>query len=70
VKEEKKSRSLNVGERRALKTADISVFIRQYGRKAQRGVEPNDRRYDERLARRIRQVKPVDLDSLIRDDED
>jgi hypothetical protein len=29
-----------------LKT-EIGTFLRQYARKAQRGVEPNDRRYDE-----------------------
>lgn len=67
---EKKRRRLNGVERRALKAADINVFIKQYGRQAQRGVEPNDRRYDERIARRVGRMRPVDLDNLIRDDED
>ena len=67
--ETKKRLRLNADERRALKAADISVFIRQYGRKAQRGVEPNDRRYDGRIARRVGRMSPIDLDSFIRDDE-
>jgi hypothetical protein len=39
---------LNATEKRALAAGALRRFIDQYGRKAQKGVEPNDRRYDEK----------------------
>ncbi len=43
-----------------LKT-EIGTFLRQYARKAQRGVEPNDRRYDEDTPLFIGQVSTKKL---------
>lgn len=63
-------RHLNADQKRALRAAIISVFARQYGRKAQRGVEPNDRRYSREMERKLKQLKPERLDLLLRDDED
>jgi hypothetical protein len=48
----------------------LSLFVRQCGRKAQKGTEPNDRRFDQETAERIkRHLKPAALDALLRDDE-
>jgi hypothetical protein len=44
--------------------------MQQYGRKAQKGKEPNDRRYDAKTAKRVKRLKPVELDRLLRNDED
>lgn len=44
---------------------EIGTFLRKYGRKAQRGQEPNDRDYDRAIERYIRKLKPEDLDVLI-----
>jgi len=33
------------------------------------GVEPNDRRYDEKVARKLRQLKAMEMDALLRDGE-
>jgi hypothetical protein len=63
-------RVLNADQRRALKAATVSVFLRQYGRKAQRGVEPNDRRYSREVEKALKQLKPEVLDALMRDDEE
>jgi hypothetical protein len=63
-------RRLNVDQKRARKAATVSVFVQRYGRKAQRGVEPNDRRYSRDLEKALKQLKPEELDSLIRDDEE
>ncbi|WP_334477924.1 hypothetical protein [Bradyrhizobium algeriense] len=63
-------RALNADQRRALKAATVSVFLRQYGRKAQRGVEPNDRRYSREVEKALKQLKPEVLDALMRDDEE
>ena len=61
---------LNAAEKRARKTADLQQFVQQYGRKAQKGVEPNDRRYDRRLEKAVKTMPPEALDRIIREDED
>jgi len=66
----KPKRRLNAEQKRALKAATVGLFVQQYGRKAQRGVEPSDRRYDLDVERAVRQLKPEELDALLRDDED
>jgi hypothetical protein len=52
-----------------LKT-EIGTFLRQYARKAQRGVEPNDRKYDEDIERIIKKMKPEELSTLMSEDID
>ncbi|RVC60944.1 MAG: hypothetical protein EOS65_18695 [Mesorhizobium sp.] len=69
-KDAKPRRHVNRSEKLALRAADIAVFVSQYGRKAQKGIEPNDRRFDEDVERRIKRMDPVELDHLIRDDEE
>jgi hypothetical protein len=56
--------------RRSLRAAEVAVFVKQYGRKAQKGVEPNDRRFDEDVQRRVKQMNPLEFDRLIREDEE
>lgn len=65
-----KRRRLNAEQRHALKVATVRVFVQQYGRKAQRGTEPNDRRYSRDVEKALKQLKPEELDSLMRDDEE
>ena len=62
----KKRRHLNADQRHALKVADLGVFVKNYGRQAQRGAEPNDRSYDRKLERRVKRMKPTQLDALLR----
>jgi hypothetical protein len=70
VTEGKIKRRPNASQKRALKSATLKTFVQQYARKAQRGAEPNDRRYDREVERAIKQLKPEELDRLLRDDED
>jgi hypothetical protein len=63
-------RHLNAEPKRALKAATVSLFMRQYGRKAQRGVEPNDHRHSPDVVMALKQLKPAELDALMRDDEE
>ena len=63
-------RTLNAEQKRALKVATVSVFLRNYGRRAQRGVEPNDRRYSREVEKALKQLRPEELDALMRDDEE
>ena len=60
----------NADQKRALKAAGLRVFVRQYGRKAQKGTEPNDRRYDADVERVVKRMDPATLDRLLRDDEE
>ena len=64
------ARKLNQDEKRALQAAEVAKFVQQYGRKSQKGVEPNDRRYDRDTETMIKRLSPEDLDRLIREDED
>jgi hypothetical protein len=68
--ESKPRKHLNQAQKRARQAADLNWFVQSYGRKAQKSKEPNDRWYDRDLERRIKCMKPADLDQLLRDDED
>ena len=60
----------NASGKRVLRSERLNDFVRKAGRKAQKGREPNDRRYDNSLQRSIRRMKPEELDQLLRDGED
>jgi hypothetical protein len=60
---------LNAAERRALTVGAVRRFVKQYGRKAQKGIEPNDRTYDRKVEETVKRMKPEQLDELLRDDE-
>jgi hypothetical protein len=65
-----KRKRLNASERRALRAADAVKFVQQYGRKVQKGKEPNDRWLVKNLTQSIKQMGPAEFDLLLRDDED
>jgi hypothetical protein len=44
---------------------ELSVFVQQYGRKAQRGVEPNDRHYSRKVEDRMKRLHPEELSALL-----
>jgi hypothetical protein len=69
-KQESSRRRRNAAQKRALKSAEIARFMKEVGRKAQKGVEPNDRRYDSTFAKSLRRMSPEELDRLAREDED
>lgn len=48
--------------------SDLRLFVRQYARKAKRGIDPNDRHYSREVERKIKQMKPEDVDRLMRGD--
>jgi hypothetical protein len=65
-----KRKRLNAEEKRALKAASLQRFVQEYGRKAQKGVEPNDRRYERETEKMVKRMKPDELDRLLRDGEE
>lgn len=63
-------RKLNADEKRALRAADLQKFVKDYGRQAQKGVEPNDRKYSRDVERLAKHLAPDELDALLRDGEE
>jgi len=61
-------RHLNADQKRTLKEADVSLFLRQYRRKAQKGCEPNDRSCDNDVRKLVERMSLEDLDLLINDE--
>ena len=49
--------------------ARLATFARQYSRKAQKGQEPNDRRYDIKLENLMKRLPPEELSSLLNEDD-
>jgi hypothetical protein len=49
---------------------EIGSFLREYQRKAQRHVEPNDRQYDRNMEMKIKSIDPRRLNELMHDDVD
>jgi hypothetical protein len=67
---EKPRRRLNRAEKRALKTAELAKHVQQVSRKAPKHGEPNDRSHDPEFDKKLRRVPPVEMDRLLRDDEE
>ena len=49
---------------------DIRLFVQRYGREAQRGVDPNDRKYDRKLAAIIGKMSAEELDAILNEGSD
>jgi len=49
--------------------SNIGQFVKEYGRKAQRGVEPNDRHYDRKVEKLIKQMDPMELSELLNEEQ-
>ncbi len=57
-------------DRRSLQAREIELYLRQVGRPAQKGQEPNDRRYDRDVERKLRELSPEALDALLNENRD
>jgi hypothetical protein len=66
----RKKRRPNAAEKRALRAAEVGVFVKRYGRKAPKRGEPNDRRHESETEKKIKRMRPDVLDRLLREDED
>ncbi|EMN5129716.1 hypothetical protein RVV79_002824 [Burkholderia contaminans] len=47
----------------------LGVFVKPYGRNAQKPLDPNDRRYDHDVVRTMRRLSPADLSDPLADDD-
>jgi hypothetical protein len=50
---------------KSLLAAQVGRFVQQYGRKATKGWDPNDRSYDRKLEEKIKRLSPEDLSELL-----
>lgn len=57
-------------KKRSISEADAGVFLKKYGRRAHPKHDPNDRSYDRTVEKKIKQMKPEDLDRLLREDDE
>lgn len=61
------ARKMNLVEKKTLKAEQLSLFMRQYGRrKGRNGHAPNDRSYDRELEQAIKRMPPEELDAFLR----
>jgi hypothetical protein len=65
-----KRKKLNATQRRDLKAAAVQLFAKEYARKAQRGFDPNDRKYDRKVEQEVKHMKPEELYQLLHHGED
>lgn len=56
--------------RRQRLAGKLSTFVQQYARKAYPGMDPNDRRYDRNIEKKVRKMDPEELDYLLREDDE
>jgi hypothetical protein len=63
------TKKLSADERGARKMAAAALYIKQIGRKAQKGVEPNDRKFDRDFDRKAKRMPPIEFDALLRDED-
>jgi hypothetical protein len=56
--------------RRERLAGELGTFVQQYRRKAQRGAEPNDRRYSGKVEQIMTRLRPEELSDLLNDDRD
>ncbi|MBZ8142856.1 hypothetical protein CLD22_23545 [Rubrivivax gelatinosus] len=51
-------------------TAQLSSFVMQYARRAQRGVEPNDRQYSREAEEAMKRLSPEELSAVLSSESD
>ena len=54
--------------RKSALVATLGSFVQQYGRKAQKGVEPNDRKYSGAVEEIVKHLPPEELSELLAGD--
>ncbi|MCA3777431.1 MULTISPECIES: hypothetical protein [Burkholderia] len=60
---------MSITHRTSRLAGELGVFAKRYGRKAQKHLDPNDRRYDHDVERTMRRLSPADLSDLLAGDE-
>lgn len=59
---------MSVGSRQSRLAGEPDVFVKQYGRKARKPLDPNDRRDDHDVERAMRRLSAADRSDLLADE--
>ena len=59
---------MTINRRKQMLAEELGSFVQKYGRKAQKGVEPNDRRYSAEIEERVKRLPPEELSELLSGD--
>ena len=57
---------MKVGEKKQRLADAAAHYLREVGRQAQKGVEPNDRSHDRKLEQKLKRMSPEEVDALFR----
>lgn len=61
---------MKASEKRLRLAAATARYLRQIGRRAQKGEGANDRTFDRKLGEKLKRMRPEDVDTLLRDGGD
>ena len=64
------AKELTMSRRTNRLAAQLSAFVQQYRRKAQRGVEPNDRNYSREAEETMKRLPPEELSAVLNAEAD
>ena len=64
------SHGMKASEKKQRLANATAIYLRQIGRKAQKGAEPNDRAYDRKLDDKLKRMRPEDVDMLFRGEDE
>lgn len=65
-----KRKKLNSVEKKGRKAIAIQLYVKQAGRKAQKRIEPNDRRYSHEIQKAVGLMKPDEFYELTHIDKE
>ncbi|KML45192.1 hypothetical protein VL15_36790 [Burkholderia cepacia] len=60
---------MSIRNRQSRLVGELGIFVKRYGRRAQKHVDPNDRRYDHDVERTIARLSPAALSDLLVGDD-
>jgi hypothetical protein len=60
--------SVSTKRKRVRLVGELGCFVQQYGRKAQKQGDPNDRRYDRKIEKAMRALRSDELSELLSGD--
>jgi len=61
---------MSSNRRKALLSGKLGIFAKQYSRKAQKGVEPNDRKHSSEVESLMKHLPPEELSELLTGDSE
>nr|WP_223965174.1 hypothetical protein [Burkholderia diffusa] len=61
---------MSTNRKRDRLAGELGCFVQKYARKVHAGHDPNDRRYDKKVEKAMRRLRPESLSDLLSDDSE